>query len=180
MPHLEKAHQEPNSASKRDLHNCSRTALADASNERTPEKFIVAYVEQDYRTLLVPFLRAILVLLIVLGCAAFSQTCLITNLASAQLVDCCEHELPSSDSGSSACAQCVTLESGVDRVAPNVVSLTAPTLITDVLLSAVMALVVDQAEHQPVLDTSAPADFSPLWHFVARTALPVRGPSLIA
>lgn len=127
------------------------------------------------------FLRAIAAALLVLGCAAFSQMCLIASMAPEWTADCCEHEEPArGDAGEPVCAQCIVLESGVDRVAPPLIAVSAPAVVWEDRLALVLARLARQAEAVPELDTSPPEVLSPIWHFVARTALPVRGPSLVA
>jgi hypothetical protein len=133
-----------------------------------------------YRQSTVTFLRAIAAVLIVLGCAAFSQTCLIATMVDEQSVDCCEHEQPGGQAGQKECAQCLTLESGVNRVAPELVAVIEPVATADELHSSLFALAMKGAEVAPALDTSQAFGLTVLWNFVVRTALPVRGPSLIA
>ena len=102
-------------------------------------------------------------------------------MAPEPTADCCEHEAPASGHGGEAvCAQCVVLESGVDRVAPPLIAVSAPAVVWDDTLFAALALLARQADAAPELDTSPSAALSPIWQFVARTALPVRGPSLLA
>jgi hypothetical protein len=126
------------------------------------------------------FLRAIAAALIVLGCAAFSQMCLITSMVPEPTVDCCQQDEPvSGEPGKPECAECVTLENGVDRIAPQRIALSAPVAVWDDTLFAALALLARHAEAAPALDTSPPVALSPIWHFVARTSLPVRGPSLL-
>ena len=100
-------------------------------------------------------------------------------MSADRAVECCEHEDPAEESGGPECAQCVTLESGVNRVTPELVSVAEPTRVADEMLSAMMALVLEAEKAVPEVDTSQPV-LVPLWQFVVQTALPVRGPSLVA
>lgn len=127
------------------------------------------------------FLRVIAAVLIVLGCAAFSQMCLIASMAPEQTAECCEHEEPArGDTSEPVCAQCIVLENGVNRVAPLVIEVSAPVAVWDDTLIAALALLARQTETVPELDTSPPAALMPIWQFVASRGLPVRGPSLVA
>ncbi|MBS0657799.1 MAG: hypothetical protein JSR82_06060 [Verrucomicrobia bacterium] len=133
----------------------------------------------SYCTRAVSVIRALLVALIALGCATFSQACLIANLSFGPGLDCCQGA-EKSDTCGSDCAACATLESGVDRTSPPAVETPAPHVAWDPAIALTLAQAAREAEVVLVDDLSAPASPPPIWHFVVRTAVPVRGPSLLA
>lgn len=90
---------------------------------------------------------------------------------------CCEADAPAAPDLSS-CQHCVVLETGFALSSLQPLMLAVPARRVDEWLTECLALLAKLgAETTPMEECSPPPEQVPLWHFVARTALPVRGPS---
>lgn len=75
----------------------------------------------------------------------------------------------------------MTLESGVNLEALRALSVAMPVFVVDEAFSKLLDELNRQAVAGPVGEVEAsPPRLLPVWQLVARTALPVRGPSLLA
>ena len=93
---------------------------------------------------------------------------------------CCDddEDAPAS-SDVSSCQHCVVLETGVALSGLQPLTLMAPVQRVDEWMTEHLAFLAKLSadETDRIEECSPPPERVPLWHFVARTALPVRGPS---
>jgi hypothetical protein len=138
---------------------------------------------------LMPLLRSILSALLLLSCLSGASQCLLAGAmereeAGKTEMPCCPAErtapgVPAPAEG--CCMKCVTLESGVNLDSLRVLSVAMPVFVVDEAFSKVLEELNRQAVAAPVGEVEAsPPRLLPVWQLVARTALPVRGPSLLA
>ncbi len=131
--------------------------------------------------------RAIFIVFFALLFVFATNRCVIAAAFPGQVEKCCEDERAPSESerGSPCdgmgCAQCATLESGVNLAALVPLALPAPLWTEEHEFAALMRRLVATVVEEvcaPVRDPAAMP--SPPWLDVMTKALPVRGPSLVA
>jgi hypothetical protein len=104
--------------------------------------------------------------------------CPLESLTGFEFLQCAE-ESPASQPPSGDCHDCCAVEKSQFRAEQSRPLVLPP----DCLSSCQTPLLIPEASPAvpAALDlTAAPPDLSPRWHFLARTALPVRAPSLVA
>jgi hypothetical protein len=124
--------------------------------------------------------RLIFALLLAAAFPLAANECLLAASFPSHVADCCDHG--SAPTGNvpegSDCANCLIMDSGANPVTAQIFAAGATEWREDVLLSDRVRLALAVVENgTPVLMPESPPEERPLWHLVARTASPVRGPS---
>lgn len=122
-----------------------------------------------------PIIAAILLL----GWTPAVNACALAAAFPAEFSDpCCDEGAPATPDANS-CQHCAVLETGFALSSLQTLTLAVPAQRVDEWLTECLALLakLSAAETTPLEECSPPPEHVPLWHFVARTALPVRGPS---
>lgn len=131
-----------------------------------------------------PFLRALIAAVLFMAWMPATNACALAGFLPGQVEDCCEHDQNTDSSGCDgvkSCATCVALENGVQRDLLQPFSLPSPTFAELELLSQFFeSVAADVVDELPPVRSDHPPLQAPLWHFVSRTAVPVRGPSALA
>lgn len=127
-----------------------------------------------------PRLRIIVLALLLVAWLPAANACLLAVVFPQQFEEPCDDCGLGGTTGDASCSECATLETGFCLSHLQPFAVTAPVLRADEWLTALLLVVrMPVAEKAPPdAETSPPLERS-LWHFVARTALPVRGPSLV-
>jgi len=121
----------------------------------------------------------IIAALLLLGWTPAVQGCALAAAFPAQFSDpCCDEDAPATPDVSQ-CQHCVVLETGVALSSLQPLTLAVPVQRVDEWMTECLTRLakLSAAEVTPIDEWSPPPERVPLWHFVARTALPVRGPS---
>ncbi len=127
-------------------------------------------------------LRVIFALLLASAFPLAANECLLAATFPAQIEDCCGgHAAPvETGAGESNCATCTVMETGVNPAAAPTFAAGAVEWREEVLLSEHLRMAQVSVENEsPVVVPEGPPEVRPLWSFVVRTALPVRGPSSV-
>jgi hypothetical protein len=123
--------------------------------------------------------RSLFAALLLMGWLFATNTCLLAASGWVKMEHCCEDE--GSGPVETNCAQCVTLQSGLHLESALHAELPPPVQLVCWELQALLAgLNVPRVSLLSVAESVGPPGSIKLWHFVARTALPVRAPSLFA
>lgn len=104
--------------------------------------------------------------------------CQLETLTGLEILQCTV-AAPDSQAPAKDCDDCCAVEKSHYRADHSRLTIPTPELISPL---QVLLLAPPQSElSQPTLDqTSAPPDLPQRWHFLARTALPVRAPSFVS
>ena len=126
------------------------------------------------------FFRPIIAMLLVLAWVPATNSCALAAMFPQSFAHCADEDGDASKGVpcSSGCAKCVTLENGSDLSALQAITVDAPDW-TEVSEWLRFALTLVEQEPQEVFPGLSP-DERPPWQVIARTAPPVRGPSLAA
>jgi hypothetical protein len=120
-----------------------------------------------------PFVRIIFAALLLMAWLPAANSCLLAAQFPNQIQDCCAEE------GDAGCDSCTTLESGFQLSLLQAFLLPAPAATEIICLGELLrALAAEVTDDVPASALESPPEVQSLWEFVARTALPVRGPSL--
>lgn len=128
--------------------------------------------------------RALIAALLLAGWLPALNWCALAAAFPGTLVDCCAQVAAPDQSPGGAeddCETCATLENGFSPASLQPATLAAPTLLEEAWLTeSLRALATPVDVMPPVFGAHSPPPAAGLWHFLARTAAPVRGPSLAA
>ena len=124
------------------------------------------------------FVRTLIAALLFLAWMPATNSCLVAAAFPEKISDSCPDE---GDAAGSTCDKCAALENGFQLSLLQPITLDAPAFAEIAWLSAMLRAAMREVSVEPLptaITESPPA--RQLWTFVARTALPVRGPSLAA
>ena len=125
-----------------------------------------------------PFVRILISALLFLAWMPATNSCLLAAALPECIPDCCANE---GGDDSATCDKCAALENGFQLSLLQPITLDTPAFVEFAWLSEILRVMAREVSDEPLpaaVDGSPPA--MRLWTFVARTALPVRGPSLAA
>jgi hypothetical protein len=108
-----------------------------------------------------------------------SQACLIESLWP-ETECCCEGDAGAEKQPEPSCEHCVTLQTGANPTHVARIAVEMPLLVEDVIGSAVLNVSLAKPAGLSVWRVESPTESPPIWHLVARTSVPVRGPSFPA
>ncbi|MGB8169551.1 MAG: hypothetical protein WCF18_18770 [Chthoniobacteraceae bacterium] len=128
-----------------------------------------------------PFVRIIFAALLVMAWLPVANSCLLAAQFPNQIQDCCAGEGTPVGDSDAGCDSCTTLESGFPLSLLQAFILSAPAAAEATRLGELFrVLAAEVTDDVPASALESPPAAQSLWEFVARTALPVRGPSLAA
>lgn len=105
--------------------------------------------------------------------------CQLESLTGFELLQCHE-ETSAAHSSSQDCTDCCAVENSAFHAGLSRLSVTPPDLLPIFLTFLLPTEPVQLTPVTPLVLTSAPPDLPTRWHFLSRTALPVRAPSLVS
>lgn len=129
--------------------------------------------------------RTIFAVLLVLTWFPSSNACLLASAIPGEKSGCCEHEEEKQEGGcdeSGTCAKCAPLENGCRLASLEPYVAPVPWFTESEWLTELLRKRTEEIpkELSMAMGNSPPPPQQALWNYVARTALPVRGPSLLA
>jgi len=105
-----------------------------------------------------------------------TQACLIEALVP-DTDCCCETEATPDVPPESSCAQCITLDTGANHSLLARLAASVPVFIEDLMASVARQASLERIDLPANCRFEGPAESPPVWQLVARTSVPVRGPS---
>jgi hypothetical protein len=126
-----------------------------------------------------PFLRTFFLALLLVAWIPATNACALAAAFPEAFQSCPEAEGAMQESSApcdSACQECVSFEGGFPPSLAQVSAMPAPQF-EDLWLTRLLALLALRPVDESVPPAESPPREIPLWHLVARTALPVRGPA---
>ncbi len=145
-----------------------------------PKKVLLVTARQGYLapSSVAPLRNSLLVLLFVAWFPA-ANACTLAAVFPQTFTVCCEGDEGPGMPCESSCAGCVALENGFSLALLHPFLAPIPVRFEDAGLMRLFAsLAAARVEQQAPAESTLSPPEPPLWQFVARTALPVRGPSL--
>lgn len=123
--------------------------------------------------------RPIVVALLLLAWGPAVNRCVLAAAAPQIFSDCCDDSAGGGcDCSQNSCQQCVNVETGLTTSLLHAVKV-EPLAKENVWQTRILRLLSERSDlNAQVVDYCYTPPERPLWHFVARTALPVRGPSI--
>jgi hypothetical protein len=125
--------------------------------------------------------RPIVIALLLLAWGPAINRCVLAAAAPQIFSDCCDNSA-SEEGGKCAdgsCPQCLSLEAGLPLSLLQALQVEGPLLKENVWQTRLLRLLTDRPDaNAQITELCYTPPERPLWHFVVRTALPVRGPSI--
>jgi hypothetical protein len=122
--------------------------------------------------------RPVVIVLLLLAWGPAVNRCVLAAAAPQIFSDCCDDSAGGCDCSQNSCQQCVNVETGLATSLLHAVKV-EPLVKEDVWQTRILRLLSERSDaNAQIVDYCYTPPERPLWHFIVRTALPVRGPSI--